>query len=49
MSNPEKWRRFKELPQDLRRATAVLRFEIMSTGQWFFADDDPIQIDMELS
>lgn len=34
---------------DLRRATPVLRFEIMSTGQCIYAIDKDIQVDMELS
>ena len=34
---------------DLRRATPVMRFEIMSTGRCIYAHDEDIQIDMELS
>jgi predicted nucleotidyltransferase len=34
---------------DLRRATPVLRFEIMSTGHCIFAADDTIQADSELA
>ena len=34
---------------DLRRATPVMRFEIMSTGKCIYAVDEDIQLTMELS